>query len=178
MKVLINFLFTLEEAPSLQVQAYNITTSTVVIAWKPLQENKSGVIVVSGYKVIVESQLGKAQVKLVNTSTSSLSFEDLKAFTSYCVIVEPLTALVGLGREDCHYFITDEGSKTACFVCHADTIHKSHILRDYTSHRKIWTNYLQSRSSDSPLRRHNLVPKAFSLVDADILLARHAIFPA
>ena len=135
MKVLINFFFTSEEGPSLQVQAYNITTSTVVIAWKPLQENECGVIDVSGYKVIVESQLDKAQVKLVNTSTSSLSFEDLKASTNYCVTVEPLTALVGLGRDDCHSFITDEGSKTACFVCLADTKYTCRILilKDSTS---------------------------------------------
>ena len=106
----------LEEAPSLHVKAYNMTTSAAVIAWKPLQGSESSVIDVSGYRVSLKSKYDKTQVKLVNTNISSLFFEDLKTFTNYCASVEPMTALVGMGKDDCYYFITQDDSKSACFL--------------------------------------------------------------
>ncbi|XP_074610733.1 uncharacterized protein LOC141865384 isoform X3 [Acropora palmata] len=99
---------TYRDPPSLHIEISNITHSTAVVAWTPFLKNESGVIKVSGYKVSVKSQYDKNQVKQVDESTSSLLFEDLKAFTKYCVNVEPLTALAGAEKGDCHHFITGE----------------------------------------------------------------------
>lgn len=102
-----------EEETTLYVEAYNITTSRAVIAWKLLQTNASELIPVSGYIVNVTSKQDKAQVKTVNTSVHLVAFENLKTFTNYCVTVEPLTVLTGLGRDICYYFTTDDDSKFA-----------------------------------------------------------------
>ena len=102
-----------EEETTLYVEAYNITTSRAVIAWKLLQTNASELIPVSGYIVNVKSKQDKAQEKTVNTSVHLVAFENLKTFTNYCVTVEPLTVLKGLGRDICYYFTTDDDSKFA-----------------------------------------------------------------
>ena len=106
----------LEETPRLQVEGYNITTSTAVIAWKPLQRNESGVIDFSGYRVSLKSNRDRTRIKLVNTSITSLLFEELRTHTNYCVTVEPLTALTGADTDDCYHLITEDGSKEACFL--------------------------------------------------------------
>lgn len=102
-----------EEETTLYVEAYNITTSGAVIAWKLLQTNASELIPVSGYIVNVKSKQDKGQEKTVNTSVHLVAFENLKTFTNYCVTVEPLTVLKGLGRDICYYFTTDDDSKFA-----------------------------------------------------------------
>ena len=109
-------MFNLEKAPSLLVEAYNITTSTAVIAWKPLERNESGVIDVSGYRVSIKSKQGKNHVKFASINIRSLLFEDLKTFTNYCVAVEPLTGLASLEKDDCYHLRTDDDSKTAFFL--------------------------------------------------------------
>lgn len=93
------------------VEAYNITRSRAVIAWKLLQTNASELIPVSGYIVNLKSKQDKPQVKTVNKSIHLVAFENLKTFTNYCVSVEPLTVLKGLGRDICYYFTTDDDSK-------------------------------------------------------------------
>ena len=108
----------LGDPPSLHIEINNITHSTAVVAWTPFLKNESGVIKVSGYKVSVKSQYDKNQVKQVDESTSSLLFEDLKTFTKYCVNVEPLTALAGAGKGDCHHFITGENGKPSAEVAY------------------------------------------------------------
>ncbi|CAH3178695.1 unnamed protein product [Porites lobata] len=97
-----------KEETTLYVEAYNITTSEAVIAWKLLQTNASELIPVSGYTVNVKSKQDKGQEKTVNTSVHLVAFENLKTFTNYCVTVEPLTVLKGLGRDICYYFTTDD----------------------------------------------------------------------
>ena len=107
-------MLTLEVAPSLQEKAYNVTTSTAVIAWTPLQRTALGIIDVTGYSVRLESERDKTRVRLVNITVSSVLFEDLKTFTNYCVSVEPVTVFTGLETDDCYNFTTEDDGKLAC----------------------------------------------------------------
>ena len=122
-------MFNLEKAPSLLVEAYNVTTSTAVITWKPVQRNESGVIDVSGYRVNIKSKQDNNHVKFANTYISSLLFEDLKTFTNYCVTVEPLTGLAGLEKDDCYHLRTDDDSKTAFFLFEYEYMKHIFVLR-------------------------------------------------
>ncbi|KAL9951840.1 hypothetical protein ACROYT_G044575 [Oculina patagonica] len=98
----------LEEAPSLHVEAYNVTTSTAIIGWKSLNRTESEVVDFTGYRVSIQSERGASRVRLVNTSINSLFYEGLNTFTKYCATVEPLTALGSTRKEDCYYFITED----------------------------------------------------------------------
>jgi len=102
----------LEEAPSLYVEAYNVTTSTAVIRWQPLRKAES-VVDFTGYRVSLQSERDTSRVNLVNTNVSSLLFDGLHTFTNYCVTVEPLTVLASTRVEDCYDFVTEEDGKAA-----------------------------------------------------------------
>ncbi|XP_078354628.1 uncharacterized protein LOC144639220 isoform X2 [Oculina patagonica] len=97
-----------KEAPSLHVEAYNVTTSTAMIVWKSLNRTESEVVDFTGYRVSLKSERDASRVRLVNANISSLLFEGLNTFTNYCVTVEPLTALGSNRKEDCYYFITED----------------------------------------------------------------------
>lgn len=125
-------LLILGDPPSLHIEIYNITHSTAVVAWTPFLKNESGVIKVSGYKVSVKSQYDKNLVKQVDENASSLPFEDLKTFTKYCVTVEPLTALAGAEKGDCHHFITGENCKPSAEVAYyAFAIQNTAVVTSY-----------------------------------------------
>lgn len=102
----------LEEAPSLDVEAYNVTTSTAVIRWQPLKKAES-VVDFTGYRVSLQSERDTSRVNLVNTNVSSLLFDGLHTFTNYCVTVEPLTVLSSTRVEDCYDFVTEDDGKAA-----------------------------------------------------------------
>lgn len=105
----------LEEAPYLYIEAYNVTTSTAVIRWQPLKRTES-VVDFTGYRVSLKSEK-ISRVTLVNTNVSSLRFDDLHAFTNYCVTVEPLTILASTWREDCHDFVTEDDGEILIYFC-------------------------------------------------------------
>jgi len=96
-----------KEAPSLYVDAYNVTTSTAVIRWQPLKRTES-VFDFTGYRVNLKSERDTSRVTLVNTNVSSMFFDGLHTFTNYCVTVEPLTVLASTWAEDCHEFVTED----------------------------------------------------------------------
>lgn len=101
----------LEEAPSLDVEVYNVTTSTAAIRWKSLKRTES-VVDFTGYRVNLKSERNSSRVRLVNTNVSSLLFNGLHTFSNYCVTVEPLTVLGSTWKEDCYDFVTEDDSKT------------------------------------------------------------------
>ena len=105
----------LEEAPSLYVEAYNVTTSTAVIRWQPLKKEES-VVDFTGYRVSLQSERDTSRVNLVNTNVSSLLFDSLHTFTNYCVTVEVLTVLSSTRVDDCYDFVTEDDGKAALFI--------------------------------------------------------------
>ena len=100
----------LEEDPSVPVQVHNITTTTAVVFWIPLERSSASVVDFTGYKVSLKSDRDISRERLVNTSVDSISFQGLKIFTNYCATVEPQTAFGSLWKEECFNFVTEDSS--------------------------------------------------------------------